>query len=83
MTTINATNLRKNLFEYLNQAIEHNDVINISTKTGNAVLLSEEDYSGLMETIYLFSNPKTAQDILEALAEPIEEGTEYVPGEEW
>ena len=83
MTTINATNLRKNLFEYLNQAIEHNDVINISTKTGNAVLLSEEDYSGLMETIYLFSNPKTAQDILEAMDEPIEEGTVYVPGEEW
>lgn len=83
MTNINATNLRKNLFEYLNQAIVHNDVININTKNGNAVIMSEEDYAGLLETLYLLSNKKTSEEILNGLKEPIEEGTVYDPSEEW
>ena len=83
MTNINATNLRKNLFEYLNQAIVHNDVININTKNGNAVILSEEDYTGLMETLYLLSNKKTAEEIIVGIEEPIEEGTVYDPSEDW
>ena len=40
MTNTNATNFRKNIFEYLNQAVEYNDVINVTTKNGNAVVLS-------------------------------------------
>ena len=36
MTNTNATNFRKNIFEYLNQAVEYNDVINVTTKNGNA-----------------------------------------------
>lgn len=57
MTNTNASNLRKNLFEYLNSAIEFNDVINVNTKKGNAVILSEQEYNGLMETLYLCSIP--------------------------
>ena len=83
MTNTNATNFRKNLFEFLNQAVLYNDVINVSTKNGNVIVLSEEDYSSMMETIYLSTNPKTSKEILEALTEPLEEGTRYVPGEEW
>lgn len=57
MTNINATNLRKNLFEYLNSAVEYNDVINVNTKKGNAVIMSEEDYNSMQETLYLLSIP--------------------------
>ena len=39
MTNINITNLRKNLFDYINQAVEFNDVINVNTKAGNAVII--------------------------------------------
>ena len=53
MTNINITNLRRNLFDYINQAVEFNDVINVNTKAGNAVIISEADYNGLMETLYL------------------------------
>ncbi|MDD3307950.1 MAG: type II toxin-antitoxin system Phd/YefM family antitoxin [Acetobacterium sp.] len=66
MTTINATNLRKNLFEYLNAAVEYNDVINVNTKNGNAVILSEEDYNSMQETLYLLSVP--------AMKERLDEG---------
>lgn len=83
MTNTNATNFRKNLFEYLNQAVMYNDVININTKNGNAVVMSEEDYSGLLETLYLMSHPKTAKEILDAKNEPLETCVEYDEGEEW
>lgn len=83
MTNTNVTNLRKKLFEYLSQAVNFNDVINVSTKDGNAVILSAEDYNGLMETVYLMSNPRALNEILKSRKEPLEQGTVYNPSEEW
>ena len=73
MTNINITNLRKNLFGYISQAVEFNEVINVNTKNGNAVIMSENDYNGLMETLYLSSNPTVKKEILDGMATPIEE----------
>ena len=73
MTNINITNLRRNLFGYISQAVEFNEVINVNTKNGNAVIISEEDYNGLMETLYLSSNPTVKKEILDGMATPIEE----------
>lgn len=61
------------MFEYVNQAIEYNDVININTKSGNAVIMSEEDYNGLLETLYIYSHKKTYEEIKEGAKTPIEE----------
>ena len=55
MTNTNITNFRKNLFEYVDQAVTYGDVVNIATKHGNAVMMSEADYNGLMETLRLTS----------------------------
>ena len=57
MTNTNVTNFRKNLFEYISQAVEFNDVINISTKTGNAIVMGEKEYNSLIETLRLTSDP--------------------------
>ena len=57
MTNTNITNFRQNVFDYINQAIEYNDIINVNTKNGNAVIMSEEEYNGIMETLYLSSDP--------------------------
>lgn len=73
MTNTNITNFRKNVFEYINQAIEYNDVINVSTKTGNAVIMSEEEYNGIMETLYLSSDPRVKNDILNGKDTPLSE----------
>ena len=73
MTNTNATNFRKNIFEYLNQAVEYNDVINVTTKNGNAVVLSEADYNSLLETVYLMSHPVTRDTILEGMKEALED----------
>lgn len=53
----NATNLRKNLFSYLDSTIEYNDIINVNTKKGNVIIISETEYNGLLETLYLLSDP--------------------------
>lgn len=73
MTNTNITNFRNNIFEYINQAVQFNDVINVNTKNGNAIIISEADYNGLLETLYLSSDPKVRADILDGEAEPIEE----------
>ena len=73
MLNTNITNFRKNLFGMLEQTIKYNEPINISTKDGNAVVLSEEDYNGLMETLYLCSIPQLKETIAEGLATPVNE----------
>ena len=73
MTNINITNLRRNLFDYINQAVEFNDVINVNTKAGNAVIISEADYNGLMETLYLSSDPDVKKEIIEGMNTSIED----------
>jgi len=70
MSVINATALRKNLFEYLDNAIDTNDVITITTKKGNAVIISEEEYKSIIETAYLNSIPGLADDIIEGMNTP-------------
>jgi len=70
MININITNFRKNIFGLLAQTIKYNEPVNISTKDGNAVIISEEDYNGLMETLYLFSAPGMKEEIIKGLNTP-------------
>ena len=73
MLNMNITNFRKNIFGILEQTIKFNEPVNISTKDGNAVIISEEDYNGLMETLYLSSIPTMKEKIVGGLNTPIEE----------
>lgn len=73
MTNTNITNFRKNVFDYINQAIEYNDIINVNTKNGNAVIMSEEEYNGIMETLYLSSEPRVKNEILAGKDTPLSE----------
>ena len=73
MLNTNITKFRKNIFGLLEQTIKFNEPINISTKDGNAVVISEEDYNGLMETLYLSSVPGMKETILEGLETPLDD----------
>ncbi|MDO4720839.1 MAG: type II toxin-antitoxin system Phd/YefM family antitoxin [Peptostreptococcaceae bacterium] len=73
MLNINITNFRKDIFRILEQTIRFNEPVNISTKDGNAVIISEEDYNGLMETLYLSSIPAMKEKIAEGLHTPLDE----------
>lgn len=73
MTNTNITNFRKDIYELLEQTIKYNEPINISTKNGNAIVLSEEDYNNLIETLYISSIPGLKEDIMKGLKETIED----------
>ena len=79
MTNINVTNFRKDIYTLLEQTINFNEPINISTKNGNAVVLSEEDYNSLMETVYIMSVPGLKDEILNRAND---EENEFVSEEE-
>jgi len=79
MLNTNITNFRKNIFSLLEQTIKYNEPVNISTKDGNAVILSEEDYRGLMETLHLSSLPGMKEKIVDGLNASLDE---CVPEEE-
>ena len=79
MTNINVTNFRKDIYTLLEQTINFNEPINISTKNGNAVVLSEEDYNSLMETVYIMSVPGLKD---ERLKRANDEENEFVSEEE-
>ena len=71
MTNTTVTNFRKNAFAYISGVVKCNDVVNITTKDGNAVMLSEADYNGLMETLLISSVPGLKADLLKSLDEPL------------
>ena len=64
MTSTNITNFRKDIYELIEQTIKYNEPINISTKNGNAVVLSEEDYNSLIETLYIESIPGFKDELI-------------------
>lgn len=65
MIATNITSFRKNVFSLLEQTIKYNEPLSINTKAGNAIVLSEEDYNGMIETIYLMSVPTMKEKLLE------------------
>ncbi len=67
MKSMNVTNFRKDIFKVLEDTVKYNSVVNVSTKEGNAVLMSEDDYEGIMETLYLSSIPGLKESIVEGL----------------
>lgn len=73
MFNASAATITQNIVSLLDRAVIHNEQIIISTVNGNAVLMSEEDYRGLMETAYISSIPGLKDDILAASAEPLSE----------
>ena len=83
MTNTNITAFRKNVFGFVNQAVSYGDVVNVTTKNGNAVIISEQDYNSMVETLHLSSIPGMEKKLKAAAAEPLEECTPYNPDEAW
>ena len=77
MINTNATNFRKQLFELIEQTIKYNEPVNINTKNGNAVLISESEYNSLMETLYLTSIPGMKEKLENGVNTPLKESEEF------
>lgn len=73
MSTINITNARKDLYNLVESVNLYHEPALIVGKKANAVLISEEDWSAIQETLFLDSIPKMTQSILEGAKESIED----------
>ena len=77
MTAITIDNFKRNVGEYVNHAVSANGVFTLTTDKGNAVLLSENEYTGLLETLYLLQSQGMDSRIKEAHETPIEVSDDF------
>ncbi len=73
MATLSATDARTKLYRLIDQTSVSHEPIVITGKRGNAVLISEDDWRSIQETIYLLNIPGMRESIREGLAAPLEE----------
>ena len=73
MSTINITNARKDLYNLVENVNLYHEPTLIVGKKANAVLVSEDDWSAIQETLYLDAIPGMTKSILEGANEPIED----------
>lgn len=73
MAAINITNARKELYNLVENVNLYSEPALIVSKKGNAVLVSEDDWNALQETVYLNSVPGMAQSLIEGRDTPIEQ----------
>ena len=73
MPTLSATEARTILYRLIDQTSSSHEPILITGKRGNAVLVSEDDWRSIQETMYLLNIPGMRESIREGLETPIEE----------
>lgn len=76
MTTVTASEARANLYWLIDEAAASHQPILISGKRNKAVLVSEEDWLAIQETLFLLSVPKMRQSILQGMKTPIDQCSE-------
>lgn len=73
MTSITATEARKRLYALVDEVQASHEPIQITGKRGAAVLIAEDDWRAVQETLYLVSIPGMRESILEGMATPGED----------
>jgi prevent-host-death family protein len=72
MKTITVTNARSKLYKLIDEASSVHEPIVITGKRSNAVLISEDDWRSIQETLFLLSIPGMRESIREGLDTPLE-----------
>ena len=85
MSTINITNARQNLFQLVADVnVGFNPITIVNNKGKNAVLISEDEWKSIEETLYLSSIPGLVEDINNIKKnENWDDAKEFNPDEEW
>ena len=73
VTNISASKARMSLCRLIDRVAETHEIIRISRKTTNAILVSEEKWNAIQETLYLYENPETHKSIKESMNTPLAE----------
>lgn len=80
MTVLTASKARSSLYRLIDQVAEEHQPIQITGKRSNAVLVSEQDWASIQETLFLLSIPGMRESIRQGLKEPIKK---CVKGLKW
>lgn len=73
MKVVNVTNARNNLYNLIDETILSSEPIQITGKRGNAILVSEDDWKAIQETLYLTNIPGMKDSLIEGKNIPKEE----------
>ena len=73
MNTLSASEARANLYRLIDEAADSHEPVIITGKRNSAVLVSQEDWSSIQETLFLLSIPGMRESIREGLATPSKE----------
>ena len=84
MSVVNVTSARQNLFQLISNVNLYSEPVTIINSKGkNAVLISEDDWKCIEETLMLNSIPGMSESIIEGGKEPLSECEIYIEDEEW
>ena len=72
MTTLNVTEARANLYKLIDDTTVSHEPVVITGKRGNVVLLAEDDWNAINETLHLLSVPGMRESIVEGMQESID-----------
>ena len=72
MMTLNVTEARANLYKLIDDTTVSHEPVVITGKRGNAVLLAEDDWNAINETLHLLSVPGMRESIVEVMQESID-----------
>lgn len=78
MTSISTTEARKSLYKLVDEVQKSHEPVQITGKRGNAVLVGEDDWRAVQETLYLVSIPGMRDSIVEGMATPSAELTDEI-----
>ena len=68
MIAVNYTTARQNLKEYCDKTVDDFETIIITRERGeNVVLMSESEYNNMLENLYIRSNPKDYNELIESI----------------
>jgi len=76
MKTLTATEARKKIYHLLDETTSSHEPIQITGKRSNAILIGEDDWRAIQETLYLLSIPGMRESIREGLDAPLDETDE-------
>ena len=71
MSSINITNARKNLYKLVESLSETHEPVHITGKSKSAVLVGEDDWRSIEETLHLLSIPGMRESIVKGMKEPL------------
>jgi antitoxin YefM len=72
MAAVNATSARRNLYRLIKEVGDSHEPLTITGKDSSAVLVGEDDWRAIQETLYLLSIPGMAESIRKGLKTPVE-----------